>query len=897
MKSFAQLVSLFRNLFRGRARDADLDRELQAHAGMLTDEKIAAGMTPAEARRAALIEMEGMQQVKEAVREARTGALLEQLWQDLRFGGRMLRKNPGFTSIAVLTLALGIGANTAIFSLVNAVLLRPLPYHEPEQLVVLRQSYPERGLPFMRLSQANFVAYREQAQSFAGLAAFTRTEYNLAGTAEPARVKAAQVSANFFDVFAAPPLLGRTFRDGEDAAGRRQLAVLSYGYWQRQFGADPGVLGRSLTLNSVPTEVVGVMPAGFAFPDATIEMWVPLDLSRERTSPYNLLGIGRLKPEAQAATAQAETTHTLRTLASGNPGFISNSTPPAPDSQLRTVVTGLQEVVTGRTRTPLLMLLGAVGLVLLIACANVANLLLARGTARAQEIAVRVALGASAARIFRQMMSECLLLGLLGCGVAVALARLALPAIERLPLSAMPRFNPATIDTAVLVFTFGAGLGATLLVGVLPALRARRMGVDAGMQTARGTAGKAVLRTNGALVTLQFALSLVLLVGTGLLLRSFQNLVHVDPGFETENLLTLNMYVHPEKVTGYRNPFAPAPPEEAPRVVRFYQEAVERVRALPGVKAAAIVSAFPFSGGAERDGVVVEGHEPAAGEDAPVMAMRIAGPGYFETMGIKLLRGRDFAAADHAEAMPVVIVDEMLARRYWPDDTAVGKRVRYSWNTEPNAWMTIVGVVSATRDNSLATDLEPNLYLPHTQRMSQGMSLMVRTEGEPGSITRAVQAALREVNPGVPVFGAQTMEKVISGTLAPQKLTGGLLATFAGIALVLAAIGIYGVISLEVSSRSKELAIRSALGAQPGHVFSMVLQRGAILTLAGLLLGAIGAAGLSRLIADLLFGVTPLDAASFAAAVGCLLMVAFLACSIPAWRAAGVNAMVALRQD
>jgi putative ABC transport system permease protein len=524
-------------------------------------------------------------------------------------------------------------------------------------------------------------------------------------------------------------------------------------------------------------------------------------------------------------------------------------------------------------------------MVLLIACANVANLLLARGTARAQEIAVRVALGATATRIFRQMMSECLLLALLGCGVALVIAKFAVPALDSLPLSTMPRFNSAGIDTTVLAFTLAIGLGATLLVGALPAARARRMGIDAGIQTSRGSASKAVLRTNGVLVAVQLALSVVLLVGTGLLLRSFQKLVQVDPGFAPEKLLTLNMFVHPEKFTGYRNPFAPAPPEEAPRVV------------LPGVKGAAIVSSYPFSGNANRDGVVIEGREPAAGQDAAVMQMRSVGPGYFETMGIKLLRGRDFAPSDHSEAVPVVIVDETLARRYWPNDTAIGKRLRYSWNTEPNAWLTIVGEVAATRDNSLTTDMEPNIYFPHSQEISQGMSMVVRTDGEPGNMVRSVQTAVREVNPGVPVFDIQTMEQVISGTLAPQKLTGGLLATFAAIALLLAAIGIYGVISLEVTSRFKELAIRSALGAEPGDVFTLVVHRGAVLTMIGLVLGAGGALVLTRFIADLLFGVTPLDAMTFASAGFSLAVVALLACAIPAKRAAGVNPMVALRQD
>ena len=897
MPPVTRLRSLLRNLLRRDQVERDLDSEIDSYLEALINEKVAAGMTPEDARRAALLELGGSEQVKEEVREARAGALLDQLGQDVRCGLRMLRRNPGFTLVAVLTLALGIGANTAIFSVVHAVLLRPLPYPRPERLVMLWQSYPQRGLTFWRLSQANFAAYREQSRSFESLAVYTRAGYNVSGGGEADRLQAANVSAEFFDIFSVAPRLGRTFRAGDDAPGHPRICVLSYGEWQRRFGGDPGVIGRSLSLDNLPTEVVGVMPQGFSFPDP-VALWVPLDLSRERTSPFNLLGVARLRPGLAPAGAETETTHILRTLGAGDAAFVGSNTVPPPGADLHTTVTLLQEAITGQSRTPLLILLGSVGLVLLIACANVANMLLARALARAREISLRFALGATASRVFRQLMTECLLLGGLGCAAGLALAAAGLRIVNRLPLGGIPRIREVNLDVAVLTFAVVTGLLATSLFGLAPAWRMNCMGVQEGLRgEGRCTATTGSRRTNGALVALQFALSLILLCGTGLLLRSFQRLVAVEPGFDTGNLLTLRLYLPPARRTGYENPFAPASGEEGVRTARFYLGLAESVRGLPGMRAAALVSNLPFTGDINADGTIVEGHEPPPGEPAALTRIVGSSPGYFHAMGMTLLRGRDFAESDRDVSMPVAIVDDSLARRYWPDGNAVGQRIRFAWDTEEGAWRTIVGVVSAIRDETPAHGVEPHLYIPFLQEPQRSMHLVARTEGDPAAAIHAVRAALREADPRVPAFAVQSMDQAIGASLFQQKFTNVLLALFAVISLLLAAAGIYGVMSLEVTSRLKEIAIRMALGAPPAEVFGLVIRHGGMLAGAGLMAGLAGALAATRLLEGLLFEVTPTDPVTFATVTALLALVALLACVVPARRAVRVDPIAALRQE
>jgi predicted permease len=890
--------SLIRNLFHRDRVERDLDAEIEAYLEALTREKIEAGMTPDEARRAARIELGGAEQVKEEVRAVRAGALVDQLGQDLRFGLRMLRRNPGFALLAVLTLALGIGANTAIFSIVHAVLLRPLPYPEPDRLVTLRQAHPQRGLTYWRLSQANFAAYREQVRGFETLAAFTWSGYNMRRGGDSARVRAMNVSAGFFDVLGIPPHAGRTFLPGEDAAGRRQLCVLGHGLWQRRFGGDPGAVGESIALDNVPTEIVGVMPRGFRFIDPAVEMWVTLDLSPERTSPFNLLGLARLKPGVRPAETQAEATHVLKTRGAGDAAFIGGVAVAGPDADLHAVVLPLQEALGSRSRTALLLLLGSSGLVLLMACANVANLLLARATTRAREIAVRFALGATAARVVRQLMTECLLIGALGCAAGLALAAFGLRLVTSLPLAGLWRIDEADLNVPVLIFTGTAGLASTLLFGLLPVLRMNRLGSRDGLRPGtRSTAAPVSRRTNGALVALQFALSVVLLVGTGLLLKSFQRVLAVDPGFDAGKVLTLSLYYPPRKQTEYANPFAPTSGDEGEAAARFFTSVAERVRALPGVSAAGLVSSLPLTGDIDADGIIVEGHEPKDGAQAPVTLIARAGPGYFRAMQIPLLRGRDFADGDGPDSMPVAIVDEVLARRYWPDGDAVGRRVRYSWDTSETPWRTIIGVVSGIRDAALTEDRQPHVYYPITQERMRRLNLVVRTEGDPEAAVGSVRAALRAVDPSIPAFDVQTMGATVGQSLFQQKFMNALLGLFAALSLLLAATGIYGVISLEVASRLKELAIRIALGARPVEVFGLVLRHGASLAAAGLLPGIAGAFALTCVLETMLFEVEPTDPGTFATAIVLLTAVALLACVIPARRATRVDPIVWLRQE
>jgi predicted permease len=878
--------------------ERELSDELDAYLEALVGEKVAAGSTPEAARRAALLDLGGADQVKERVRDARAGSFLDTLFQDARFGLRILRKNPAFTLIAVLTLCLGIGANTAVFSVVNTVLFRPLPFAQSDRLVMLWQSYPERGLSIWRMSQANFLAYREQARSFEALAAYTRTGYNASGGSAPARLEAMNVSAGFFEVLRVRPRLGRTFRTGEDAPGRRSICVLSHAAWQRLFGGNPAALGRSLSLNNVPTEIVGVMPADFRWPGPQVDLWVPLDLSRERTSPFNLLGIARLRPGVQPATGQSEVTHILRTIGGTDPAFIGSNTVAPLQADLHATVTPLHEAVTGQSRKPLLVLLGSVALVLLIACANVANLLLGRSTARAREISMRFALGASRARVVRQLLTECLLLGAIGCAAGLALAGWGLDAVRRLPLGGIPRLNEVRLDPAVLAFTSAIGLLAALLFGLVPALRLGRPGAPLERQReSRSTVSAGARATNGALVAVQFALSLVLLVGTGLLLKSFHRMVTVEPGFRTEDVLTLRLYVPPQSPAGYENPFASASGAEGVRVLAFYRGVEERLRGLPGVRAAGLVSGLPFTGDVNADGTIVEGHEPSPGDAAEVRQILTASPGYFRALGISLLQGRDFSDSDRADSVPVAIVDQAMAGRDWPNRSALGGRIRFSWDEGENAWMTVIGVVSDIRDVTLARGTEPHLYLPLAQSPQRRMSLVVRTEGEPTAAAATIREAIRGVEPAIPPFDVQSMEQNLGASLFQERFTNVLLSGFAALSLLLAAAGIYGVMSLEVSSRLKELAIRTALGARPREIFGLILRRGTKLAVAGLAAGCIGALALTRLLKNLLFEVTPTDPATYSAVIGLLVAVAILACALPAHRATRVDPIAALRQE
>ncbi len=877
----SRLKTALRALLRRSEVERELDAELRYHIEQQTEQNIRLGMSPEEARYAARKAFGGVEQAKELSRDSRGLRWFEELWQDLRYGARMLMKKPGSTLIAVLTLALGIGANTAIFSVVYGVLLRPLSYPEPDRLVILHQSYTGS------LSQANIAMYRDQNLVFERVAAYTLTGFNLTGIDQPQRVLAANITFDLFDVLRVQPLLGRNFHPEEDTPGKNLVCILSYGIWQRRFGGDPQILGKSLVLNDIPTEVVGVMPVWFAFPHPGVELWVPLGLNPQRQSPFFFTGLARLKPGVQIPEAQAETTGILRNAARQDPKNIGRSIAPPAGAGLNTVVRSLKDNMVGDTKKPLMVLLGAVGLVLLIACGNVANLLLAQATSRTREVALRFVLGATTGRVIRQLLTESLMLALIGATAGSILAWWGAGLLKRLPtLAQVPRIEEVGVNTAVLAFTAGLALLTGFLFGLAPGLRAYRLGLDAGMREGlRGSATTAGRRMNSSLVAAQFALSLILLVGAGLLLKSFQRLLSVSPGFQPENVLAMRLALSGNK---YPN---------ADQWIQFYENLIGRVRSLPGVQSVGIVSNLPMSGEEMGDSYRVDGHEMQPGESVPGALIRPVSPGYFPTMRIPLLRGRDFLDSDRDTSPLVAIVDETLARRHWPDGDAVGKRIRFDWS---NNWMTIVGVAGAVRNGSLAEPMRPHLYLAYAHRQwpfIRGMNLTVRTATEPTAATAAIRNEVRQIDPDLPVPSVRTMTTVIDNTLSRQRLINLLLTVFALVAVLLAAIGIYGVMSVYVSNRTTEFGIRLALGAQPGNLLRTVLRQGVQLVAAGIVLGIAGALVLTRMMASLLFEVSVTDPVVFTGVSLLLLAVALLACWLPARRATKVDPMVALRTE
>jgi putative ABC transport system permease protein len=805
------------------------------------------------------------------------------LFQDLRYGARILLKQPAVTLVAVVTLALGIGANTAIFSLVNSILLRPLPFRDPDSVVLMMQASPKLGLSSWGVSQADFAAYRDQNRSFETIALYNRSAINLTGEGEPERLPMTSVTADFFKVFGVNPLLGRTFVEGEDAQGKNLVCVISYPFWQRRFGGDPDVVGRMLNLNNTPTQIVGVMPADFKFPRLETDLWTPMALDIKRTAPYFFSVVGRLKPGVQIGQAQADTTGILQNFGRLNPN-LSEAVGLNEGVGPRTIVKPISEILLGKTQKPLLVLLAAVALVLLIACANVANLLLARATSRTKEIAVRVSLGATPRRVARQLLTESVLLSFIGAIVGIGLASIGVRMLDKLPISGIARIEEVSLSGRVLAFTAGLTILTGLLFGMMPALRAYGMGIEGGLKEgSRGTTSHR--RLNSALVAVQFALSLVLLIGAGLLLKSFQRLESVDLGFNAENTLTM---VATLPRTKYDN---------QEKALHFYDSAIDQLRNAPGIRSVGVTTNLPFADGGSVDGFIVEGQEPPEGvnisqtEQAELQSVT---PGTFQTLGIPLLQGRDFQASDHSKSPRVAIIDEPLARRYWPAGDAVGKRIETTGNRE---WMTIVGVVSGIKHISLAEEKQPHIYMALAQYPDQRAAFVVRTDGPPNAAISTFRAAIRQVDPDMPLYMVRSMTEIISQTLSTQRLTNILLTAFAILALTLAAVGIYSTMSLYVGSRTKEFGIKLALGAQPGALRRGVMRQGLLLTGAGVLVGIAGALALTRTIKSLLFEVSATDPLVFTAVPLLLVVVSMIACYRPARRATQVDPLIALRNE
>jgi predicted permease len=801
---------------------------------------------------------------------------------DVRYALRILAKNPAFTLVSVLTLALGIGANTAIFSLVHSILLRPLPYLDSDRIVRLIQASPVLGLSSWGVSQADFAAYREQNRSFESMAIYASGEINLNGEGEPERLPVTNVTADFFKVLGINPILGRTFQEGEDSPGKNSVCVLAYGFWQRRFGGDPNIVGRTLILNHAPVQVVGVMPAAFKYPRAEIDLWTPVAFDAKRTAPYFFQLVARLKPGLPPTQAQLETTEVLQNFGRQHPN-LSEAVGLNEGNGPRTIVKPIKEVLVGRTEKPLLVLLSAVALVLLIACANVANLLLARATTRTREMAVRVALGATRWRLARQLLTESIVLSGLGAIAGVVLAAYGIKLLDKLPIAGIARIEEVRLSGSVLAFTAGLAVLTGLLFGFMPALRAYAMGVTSGIREGmRGTI--AHRRLNAALVAVQFALSLVLLIGAGLLLKSFQRLESVDLGFNPEQTLTMAAALPRVK---YEN-------EE--KALHFYNSAIEQLKNSPGIKSVGLTTNVPFGVDGNSDGFIIEGQtgleeNVSASEQAEIQSVM---PGTFQALNIPLLQGRDFQNTDNSGTEPVVIVDETLARRYWPAGDALGKRIATTGDRE---WMTIVGIVGGIKQASLSEDKYPHIYRSMPQAPAPRASFVVRTDGPPLAAVPTFRTAIRQIDPDMPLYQVRPMTELIGDTLSTQRLTNILLTGFALLALILAAVGIYSTMSLYVGSRTKEFGIRLALGAQPGALRRRVLAHGMWLTAAGVVMGVAGAFAVTRTIKSLLFEVSATDPVVFITIPVLLVIVSLVACYTPARRATKVDPLIALRYE
>ncbi len=865
----------------GDAVHREIDEEVRFHIDMRTEEYVRKGMSPEEARREAERRFGRLSRIKEMGYEVRGGGLVETLWQDLRYGARMLVKAPVLTTIAVITLALGIGANTAIFSVVNAVLLRPFPYENPERLLILQESV-SGGAGFSP-SYPNFADWHARNTVCSSMAAVRVNEsFNFTGAGEPERLQGRVVSAGFFHTLGIKPLLGRDFLAEEDHPGATPVVILSHGFWQRRFGADPGVIGKQLTLNNQSFTVVGVTPATFQY-GAEADVTVPLALQAER---FRLRGkdpginvVARLKPGVSRRQAETELNLIAARL---------EQQYPESNTGRRVLLTPLHESFVGDVRQPLLILLGSVGLVLLIACANVANLLLVRASARRKEMVVRAALGAGRARIIRQLLTESVLLAALGAALGVLLAFWGTSLIISQVPDGIPRLHEARVDAPVLAFTLAVSLLTGLLFGLAPALQASRTNLTEGLKEGeRGSSGRRQ-RLRGVLVVCEVALTLALLAGAGLLIQSFRRVLQIDPGFRARNLLTMQLSVN--NADGHQ-------------VANFFEQLQQEVRSLPGVSSVAVSNGLPL-GGANQPPFIIEGRpRPEAGKE-PVGVRYTVSPGYFRTLGIELLKGRVFGAQETPHTQPVVIIDEALARQHFPDEDPLGKRIRQALPDAPS--LEIVGVVRHVEHDSLdgqapaRSQFYLNFYQIPAERLPtqvRRINLLARTEVEPSSLAPAVRGRVAALNKDQAVFNVRTMEQIVAQSVAPRRFSTLLLTVFAAVALVLAGVGIYGMMSYAVTQRTREIGVRMALGAKVSDVLKLVIGQGMKLVLVGVALGLVASVALTRTIKSLLFGVSATDPATFAAIAVLLALVALLACFIPARRATRVNPLTALRGE
>jgi putative ABC transport system permease protein len=805
---------------------------------------------------------------------------MQKLWQDLRYGARMLLKKPGFTLIAIFALALGIGANTAIFSFVNALLINPLPFPELDRVVAIWDE--SEGGPHNEVAFANYADWRAQQTSFENLGLYRWWDGNISAIDPPERVQGFLISANFLDIVRVKPELGRGFLSEEEQPGKDGVAILSYGLWQRRFAGDSDIIGKTITVNGVVRTVVGVMPQDYNFPRGA-EVLAPLTMTPARVSnrrSHEFLAVARLKPGVSIQQAQADLDAITARL---------EQQYPQTNTGLGAKVYPLLDDTVRLYRAVLLLLMASVGFVLLIACANVANLMLVRASSRFKEIAIRSALGASRWRIARQLLTESVTLAVVGgaCGIlfglwGIDLMRSFIPTSD---IKFVPGWSRIGINLPVLAFTIGISVLTGLLFGLAPALQSSKTNLSEALKEGgQKSAGAARQRLRSVLVVAEVALSLMLLIGAGLTVKSFWLLLRSNPGFNPENTLTMGLSLSGEK---YR--------EDAP-CAAFYDELVQRVKTLPGVESAAAVNHLPLGGSNSSSSILVEGvPEPPPGQEFGGR-YRVCTPDYFETMGITVLKGRGFSEQDKADSPRVIIVNETLERHFWPGGDAVGKRIRFTGAPEKNPWMQIVGVVNDVK-HELNLPFSSDYYLPHKQDPWGGMVLVARTSAEPLALAEPIRSEVLAIDKNQPVFDVKTMKQWRAQSVLPYTISGTWLSIFAVIALVLAAVGIYGVMSYSVSQRTHEIGVRMALGARPRDVLRIVIKQGITLVGIGLGIGLIGGVALSRVMESLLFGIGATDASTFVLVSLLLSAIALLACFIPARRATKVDPMIALRYE
>ncbi|HET7620227.1 MAG TPA: ABC transporter permease [Vicinamibacterales bacterium] len=879
------LRTRLRSLLRRDRLEQELDRELQFHIDMLTDQHVREGMAPDAARRAARQSFGAIDAIKDDVRDTWLSRLFETGVQDVRYGLRNLRRNPGFALVVILTMALGIGANTAIFSVVNGVLLRPLPYTDAGELVVLRQGPGDTIANDIGFSYKDIVDYRG-ARSLSDVVEFHDMWFILLGRSEPERLATGVVSANYFDVLGVRPLYGRGFVDADDRPGAPAVLILSNHYWQTAFGGDPTVIGRVFRMNDRPHTVIGVLPPVPGYP-VPVDIYMTTSSCPFRSSPRMIesrqgrmmTAFARLRPGVTVKKAQADldilTTHLAQTYPDDYPR-----------EQFHASATPLNDDLTRNFRPTLIILLATAGFVLLIVCASIANLLLARMVRRERELAVRAALGANRRRLLRQLLTESLLLavtgGLLGLALAATTTRMLIAFASRFTA----RASDITIDPTVLIFTLALSVLTGIIFGSVPALTAKLDVAPALKDGTRATHGSHGLRS--ALIVGQVAVSFMLLIAAGLTLRSVLKLQSVDPGFRTDNILTMRIDLNFSKY-----PASLGQEARSAKMAAFWARLEERFAAMPGVVTAAGGGTFPLNErGAFSTGLLIEGHPLPPGVQPPQVAYHIATPDYFRTIGQPLVAGRPFRASDTLASDGVVIINQSMARHYWPNDNPIGKHVAGA--ADDPEWLTIVGVVADARDRLDQAPVD-EAYVPLQQSPLLSTNWMVHSNLPVEQMIRQVKAAVYSLDPDQPVHNFRTLAEVRSETLAPPRLTATLIGIFALLALVITAAGIAGVIAFSVNQRTQEFGIRMALGARRASVLGMVVRQGLRLVAIGLVIGLAGALALTRLLAQLLFEVQPTDTLTFLAVSTVLLMVAVLACFVPARRAASVDPMVALR--